>query len=93
MNCSEYDRLSAGQVHLVNRVKYVACLPTLGWLASRHLGSVLTESVMTGVTQTLQRDIIPICSSKFSPMDCQRMKRHTKSPVEYERREATKHPK
>jgi len=42
VNCSEYDSLSAGQVHFVNRIKYVPCLPTLGGLVSRQSGTVLT---------------------------------------------------
>lgn len=47
--------------------------------ASRQSGSVLTGSAITGVTRTLLRDITPICSSKSSPVDCQRTKRRTRS--------------
>ena len=38
VNCSEYDSLSAGQVHFVNRIKYVPCLPTLGGVSFSAVG-------------------------------------------------------
>lgn len=69
VNFSEYGSLPAGQVSLVNRVKYVACLPH-PWKGG-VLG-ILTESAITGVIQTLLKGTIPFCSSNFSPMACRR---------------------
>lgn len=69
MNFSEYDTLPAGQVSLVNRVKYVACL------SHSQRGECTDGSAITEVTQTLLRGTIPIYSNDFSPMACQRTAR------------------